>query len=150
MRGPIGGYFVWDAADAASPLQLAAGGSGIVPFRSVLRSRAGLEGPPAPARLLYSARSLDDVIYRAELDRGQPGLTITYALTRRQPPGWAGPAGRVGAALLSQVAWPAGHDPLAFVCGPTSFVETVAAGLTGLGYRPDRVKAERYGGPGGR
>ena len=121
-----------------------------MPFRSILRHRAGLEGPAAPARLLYSARSAGDVIYRAELDRGQPGLTVTYALTRQQPPGWTGPAGRVGAALLGRLAWPAGQDPLAFVCGPTSFVEAVAAGLTGLGYRPQRVKTERYGGPGGR
>ncbi len=150
VRGPIGGYFVWDAADAASPLLLAAGGSGIVPFRSILRHRARLPGTAAPARLLYSARSADDVIYRSELDRGEPGLAVTYALTRRQPPGWTGHAGRVDDALLGQVAWPAGQDPLAFVCGPTSFVEAVAAGLTGLGYRPARVKTERYGGTGGR
>jgi ferredoxin-NADP reductase len=147
VRGPIGGYFVWDTGDAVSPLLLAAGGSGIVPFRSILGDRA--RGPAAPARLLYSVRSLDDAIYRAELARGQSGLTVTYALTRRQPPGWTGHAGRVDAALLDQVAWPASQDPLAFVCGPTSFVEAVAAGLTGLGYRPDRVKTERYGGPGG-
>lgn len=157
LRGPIGGYFVWDAAspaDAASPLLLVAGGSGIVPLRSILRHRARAWALPragvGPARLLYSARSIEDVIYRAELDQGQPGLTVTYALTRRQPPGWGGPAGRVGAALLSQVAWPADTEPLAFVCGPTSFVEAVAAGLTGLGYPPGRVKTERYGGPGGR
>jgi ferredoxin-NADP reductase len=147
VRGPIGGYFVWDAADAASPLLLAAGGSGIVPFRSILGARAR-SGPAAPARLLYSARSIDDVIYRTELDHGQSGLTVTYALTRRRPPGWTGHVGRVDAALLGQVAWPAGEEPLAFVCGPTSFVEAIAAGLTGLGYRPDRVKTERYGGPG--
>ncbi|HEX9066227.1 MAG TPA: hypothetical protein VF843_14055 [Streptosporangiaceae bacterium] len=150
VRGPVGGYFVWDVADAASPLLLAAGGSGIVPLRSILRCRSGLNGPAAPARLLYSARCADDVIYRAELDRGQPGLTVTYALTRRTPPGWTGFSGRVDAGLLGRVAWPAAAGPLAFVCGPTSFVEAVAAGLSGLGYPQDRVKTERYGGPGGR
>ena len=148
IRGPIGGYFVWDESDAVSPLLLAAGGSGIVPLRSILRYRArsGLIDRAGPARLLYSARSLEDVIYRAELDRGQPGLAVTYVLTRHQPPGWAGHAGRVDGELLGRLAWAADRNPLAFACGPTSFVETIATWLTGLGYPADRVKTERYGG----
>jgi ferredoxin-NADP reductase len=150
IRGPIGGYFVWDG-DKADPLLLVAGGSGVVPFRSILRHRARI-GSIAPVRLLYSARSLPDVIYRQELDElGRPasGVEVIYTLTRQQPPGWTGRTGRVNPAMLTEVAWPAAAEPLAFVCGPTPFVESVAAGLVGLGYPPARVKTERYGGTGG-
>lgn len=147
VRGPVGGYFVWDADGADSPLLLVAGGSGIAPLRSILRHRR-LSGSTVPARLLYSARSLTDVIYRGELsDYGD--VAVTYTLTRSQPPGWTGHVGRVDAALLAEIAWMAGQDPLAFVCGPTSFVEAAADGLLALGYSPQRVKTERFGGTGG-
>lgn len=149
LRGPIGGYFVWDGE--ASPLLLVAGGSGIVPLRSILRHRARA-GSATPARLLYSVRSLADVIYRDELDSYAGDVAITYALTRTQPPGWTGHRGRVDAALLADIAWPRepGHgDPIAYVCGPTAFVETIADGLTKLGYPAIRVKTERFGGLGG-
>jgi ferredoxin-NADP reductase len=151
VRGPIGGYFVWDADGPASPLLLAAGGSGIVPLRSILRHRE-LTGATVPARLLYSVRSLADVIYRAELERFAGAVPVTYALTRQQPPGWTGHSGRVDSALLAGVAWPAPQaaaEPVAYVCGPTAFVETIAEGLVKLGYPPRRVKTERFGGPGG-
>jgi ferredoxin-NADP reductase len=148
LRGPIGGYFVWGPGDR-SPLLLLAGGSGVVPLRSILQDRSRT-GSDAPARLLYSARTLADVIYRAELDGYHNGAEVIYTLTRAQPPGWTGHSGRVDAALLAQVAWSAGADPLAFVCGPTNFVEAVAAGLVDLGYPPERVKTERFGATGGR
>jgi ferredoxin-NADP reductase len=148
LRGPIGGYFVWGPGDR-SPLLLLAGGSGVVPLRSILRDH-GRTGSDAPARLLYSARTLADVIYRAELDRCHDGAEVSYTLTRAQPPGWTGHSGRVDATLLAQVAWPAGANPLTFVCGPTNFVEAVAAGLVDLGYPPERVKTERFGATGGR
>jgi ferredoxin-NADP reductase len=148
VRGPIGGYFVWDADDAVSPLLLAAGGSGIVPLRSIVRHRART-GAATPVRLVYSARSLPDVIYRDELDRCAATVPVTYTLTRQQPPGWTGHRGRVDGTLLAEVAWPAARDPLAYVCGPTAFVETIAEGLVRLGYPPQRVKTERFGGPGG-
>ncbi len=147
VRGPIGGYFVWDAGDAGAPLLLVGGGSGVVPLRSILRHRERT-GATTPTRLLYSARSLADVIYRDELDRHHDGVEVIYTLTRNQPPGWTGHAGRVDAALLTDVAWPVSQDPLTFVCGPTSFVEAVAAGLVGLGYPPGRVKTERFGATG--
>ena len=147
LRGPIGGYFVWDAGDDPGPLLLAAGGSGIVPLRAILRHRERT-GAAVPARLLYSARSLPDVIYREELDHYKD-VRVVYTLTRVRPPGWTGPARRVDAALLADVAWPSGQDPLAFVCGPTSFVEAVAEGLVGLGYPQARVKTERFGATGG-
>ena len=147
LRGPIGGYFVWEPADA-SPLTLLAGGSGIVPLRAILRDRLRT-GSDAAARLLYSARTLPDVIYREELGRHHDGVDVSYTLTRAQPPGWTGHTGRIDASLLADAAWPATAKPLAYVCGPTSFVETAAAGLVGLGYPPDRVKTERFGATGG-
>jgi len=144
LRGPIGRWFVWDGSDPR-PLLLVAGGSGIVPLRAILRHRER-SGGDVPVRLLYSARTLADVIYRAELDRPGDGVQVSYALTRRQPPGWTGYAGRVDAAILAEVAWPAGQQPLAFICGPTSFVETVAGNLVALGYPSAEVKTERFGG----
>jgi ferredoxin-NADP reductase len=145
VRGPIGGYFTWTGADASTPLLLAAGGSGVVPLRSILRHRHNL-GSAVPVRLLYSARSLPDVIYRAELDSAEPGLTVIYTLTRQQPPGWTGHAGRVDTSLLSEAAWPPGREMLAYVCGPTPFVEAVAAGLVQLGHAASKVRTERFGG----
>ena len=146
LRGPIGGYFVWDPEDGG-PLLLVAGGSGVVPLRAMLRHRQR-SGSDAPIRLLYSSRTLGDVIYRRELDQAADGVEALYTLTREQPPGWAGHARRVDTGLLGEVAWPADDGALAFVCGPTSFVETVAAGLVELGYPPARVKTERFGATG--
>jgi ferredoxin-NADP reductase len=144
LRGPIGGYFVWEPTDD-SPLVLIAGGSGVVPLRSMLRHRL-LAGSDVPARLLYSSRTLPDVIYRAELGRYCDGVRVFCTLTRSQPPGWTGYSGRVNAAMLAETVWPDSQHPLAFVCGPTSFVEVVAESLIGLGYPPERVKTERFGG----
>jgi ferredoxin-NADP reductase len=107
-------------------------------------------GSDVPVRLLYSSRSLADVIYRDELDEPATGVEVFHTLTREPPPRWTGYARRVDAALLSEVAWPAGKDARAFVCGPTSFVETVASALVALGYPPERVKTERFGATGGR
>jgi ferredoxin-NADP reductase len=147
LRGPIGGYFVWGPGDG-SPLTLLAGGSGIVPLRSILRHRLRT-GSDVPARLLYSARTLPDVIYRDELGQHHDGVAVSYTLTRSQPPGWTGHTGRINADLLADAAWPAAANPVAYICGPTSFVETAAAGLVGLGYPPERVKTERFGATGG-
>jgi len=145
IRGPIGGYFIWTGDDAATPLLLVAGGSGVVPFRSIIRHRHNL-GSDVSVRLLYSARSLPDVIYQAELDDADDGVAVIYTLTRHQPPGWAGHTGRVDRRLLAEAAWPAQRDPLTFVCGPTPFVEAVASGLVELGYPAGLIKTERFGG----
>jgi ferredoxin-NADP reductase len=147
LRGPVGGYFVW-GPDDGGPLLLVAGGSGIVPLRAMLRHRRR-NGSDIPVRLLYSSRSLDDIIYRAELDEPADGVEVVFTLTREQPAGWTGYSRRVDAELLAEVAWPADEDPLTYVCGPTSFVETVASGLVELGYPPRRVKTERFGATGG-
>ncbi|HEY3882006.1 MAG TPA: ferredoxin reductase [Trebonia sp.] len=147
LRGPIGGYFVWEPADGG-PLLLLAGGSGIVPLRSILRHRERT-GSAVPVRLLYSSRTLDDVIYRGELDQPAAGVEVMHTLTRGQPPGWSGYARRVDAAMLEEVAWPSDSMPLAYACGPTSFVEAVSQALVQAGYPPERVKTERFGATGG-
>ena len=150
LRGPIGGYFVWEAA-MGGPLLLIAGGSGIVPLMSMLRHRRAASANVG-ARLLYSSRSWDDVIYREELDElrsASDGAEIFHTLTRSQPPGWMGYARRVDAAMLGEVAWPASSGAQAFICGPTPFVESVAGALVLLGYPPGSVKTERFGPTGG-
>ena len=144
LRGPIGRWFVWDISDGG-PLLLVAGGSGVVPLRAILRHHQHI-GSDVPVRLLYSSRTLADVIYYSELDRYRDRAQVIYTLTRDRPPGWTGYSGRVDDAMLTEIAWPPSQHPLAFVCGPTSFVETVAGKLVGLGYPPGRIKTERFGG----
>jgi ferredoxin-NADP reductase len=146
LRGPIGGHFVW-GPENGGPVLLVAGGSGVVPLRAMLRHRLR-SGTDLAVRLLYSSRTLDDVIYREELEQASDGIEVVYTLTREQPPGWTGHARRVDRELLEEVAWPPDKDARAFVCGPTSFVETVADGLVELGYPPVRVKTERFGATG--
>jgi ferredoxin-NADP reductase len=145
LRGPIGGYFVWEAS-TGGPLLLVAGGSGVVPFRSMLRHRAAA-GSSVPARLLYSSRSLDEVIYRDEWEGS--GADVRFTLTREQPEGWTGYARRIDAELLAEVAWPPEERPLVYVCGPTAFVEVAAESLVALGHDPSRIKTERFGATGG-
>ena len=149
LRGPIGGYFVWEAG--SGPLLLVAGGSGIVPLMAMLRHREAA-GSDEPATLLYSARTLDDLIYRDELARlaaQDGGPDVAYTLTRARPEGWTGYDRRVDAAMLAEVLGSADSGATAFVCGPTRFVETVADALVGLGHDPARVKTERFGPTGG-
>jgi ferredoxin-NADP reductase len=149
LRGPIGGYFVWET-EQGGPLLLVGGGSGVVPLVAMLRHRAA-SGAVVPTRLLYSARSLEDVIYRDELNRraaSDAQFELNYALTREQPAGWTGYARRVDEEILREVAYPS-CEGIAFVCGPTRFVETVADGLVAIGYAPEQVRTERFGPTGG-
>jgi ferredoxin-NADP reductase len=150
LRGPIGGYFVWRAA-LGGPLLLIGGGSGIVPLMAMIRHRAAQQST-VPARLLYSSRAIDDVIYRGELDQlaaADPSLTVVHTLTRSQPPGWAGHHRRIDRAMLAELIWPPSEQPQAFVCGPTALVESVASTLVDLGYDPLHIKTERFGPSGG-
>ncbi len=144
IRGPLGGWFVWEPS-LVGPVQLIAGGSGIVPLMAMIRSRAQA-GSTAPFRLLYSVRTPDDAFFRAELEVPTPGLEVTWAFTRATPPGWPRPAGRVTGDDLSAHCFPASDDPAVFVCGPTGFVEAVANALVLLGHDPGHVKTERFGG----
>jgi ferredoxin-NADP reductase len=145
LRGPIGGYFVWEEA-LGGPLQLIGGGSGVVPLHAVLRHWAA-GARSVPAGLLYSARTLADIIYRNELERlaAEAGAEVQLTLTRQWPDDWAGLRGRVNRDLLAQVVPDPARQPLVYVCGPTPFVEAVAEALVGLGHDPGRVRTERFG-----
>jgi ferredoxin-NADP reductase len=150
LRGPIGGYFVWKAQDPR-PLLLIAGGSGVVPLMAMLRHRSSAT-EKSPARLLYSSRTIDDVIYKDELERLEAsgdGLAIFHTLTRKQPDGWKSYQRRIDQAMMREVAWPIEQSPVAFICGPTAFVETAADLLVELGYTPAWIKTERFGATGG-
>ena len=143
IRGPVGGWFVWETSDGG-PLMLVAGGSGVVPLRSILRHRA-LAGSDAPARLLLSARAPESVIYRDELAGAD--TTITY--TRSAPDGWTGYARRVDRDMLAAVGFAPAERPRIYICGPTAFVEGVAADAVALGHHTDRIRTERFGATGG-
>ena len=141
---------MWDVADGG-PLLLVAGGSGVCPLMSMLRHRAA-RGSTTPARLLYSSRALDDIIYRSELERlaaADDHLTVRHTLTRSQPDGWSGFSRRIDAAMLEEVAWPPSQNPRVYACGPTALVESVATTLVGIGHDPRRIKTERFGPTGG-
>jgi ferredoxin-NADP reductase len=149
VRGPIGGYFVWQASDPG-PLLLIAGGSGVVPLMAMIRHREAAESN-APTRLLYSSRTLEDVIYREELGElaeRRDGLEVVHTLTRSQPEGWTGYSRRIDDEILREVAWPASDRPQVFVCGSTRFVDAAADGLVRLGYEPLSIKTERFGATG--
>jgi ferredoxin-NADP reductase len=150
LRGPIGGWFVWRAQDGG-PLLLVGGGSGLVPLMAMLRHRAAA-GSDVPATIVVSARGREDVLFREELEglAARDGrLELVLTLTRTRPEGWTGRTQRVDAGLLAEVGPPAGDGALAYVCGPTRFVETVADALVGLGHDPARVRTERFGPTGG-
>jgi ferredoxin-NADP reductase len=142
VRGPFGGWFVWDASQT-QPLLLIAGGSGLVPLMSMLRHRRNA-GSEVEARLLISAREADDVLYARELERIGADVTITY--TRRPPAGWDGYARRVDREMLSELSLPGART---YVCGPTSFVEAVANDLVALGHQAANIRTERFGATGG-
>jgi ferredoxin-NADP reductase len=144
LRGPVGGYFVWEPNEGG-PLLLVAGGSGIAPLMAMVRLRAEA-GSTVDTRLLVSSRSWEEIIYRDELERlAGGGLTVVHTLTASQPPGWTGYARRVDAEMLAQVGPGPAERPRVYVCGPTPFVEAVAEALVGLGHQPQAIKTERFG-----
>ena len=143
LRGPLGGHFVWRSA-LGGPVQLVAGGSGVVPFLSMVGHHRR-SGSDADVRLLYGVRSPEDAIGTGELVRAGPGVRVTYAYSRRSPPGWTGPTGRIDAAALREHAPEPASAPRVFVCGPTGFVEAVAGALVQLGHDPTSIKTERFG-----
>jgi ferredoxin-NADP reductase len=150
LRGPIGGHFIWDV-DMHGPLLLVAGGSGIAPLMAMIRHRAA-RSSTVPVRLLYSSRSLEDVIYKRELDAlaaRADGLEVFHTLTRSRPTDWNGYSRRIDTEMLADVGFLAEQRPLCMVCGPTQLVEAVATALTELSHPADRVKTERFGPTGG-
>ncbi len=150
VRGPIGGYFVWEVG-LGGPVVLVAGGSGIVPLMAMLRHRTAA-GATIPIRLLYSSRTPTDVIYRDELETlraANNGLEVFHTFTRAQPPGWRGYARRIDSPMLQEVIQPLGQALLTYICGPTLLVEKAANGLAQLGVPPRQIRTERFG-PTGR
>jgi ferredoxin-NADP reductase len=145
LRGPFTSYFVW-RTDDGGPLLLIAGGSGLVPLMAMLRHRAA-ESSTVEAHLLLSARSLEDVLYRDELERlaTGAGLTVHYTFTREPPPDWDGFARRIDAEMLRTVGPSPEQRPRVFVCGPTAFVERAADLLVQLGQQRDAIRTERFG-----
>jgi ferredoxin-NADP reductase len=152
LRGPIGGWFVW-RSDQTEPIQLVAGGSGIVPLMAMIRSRASAGGGTAPFRLLYSVREPEAVFYRDELralsDRDH-SVMVTYAYTRVAPKDWPRRPGRVDAALIATGSWPSSLSPTSYVCGPTSFVESATDLLIAAGHDRAKIRTERFGATGER
>lgn len=147
LRGPIGGPFTWTTA-IGGPLLLVGGGSGIVPLMSMLRHRASNNSESVPAALLYSSRTLDDVIYHDELETmaaGDDQFNLSVTLTRERPSGWAGFSGRIDAAMLNSVIEKMGEPAASYVCGPTGFVESAASMLVDRGLLPESIRTERFG-----
>ena len=150
LRGPIGGWFTWEAREGG-PLLLVAGGSGIAPLMAMIRHRAAAQSD-ASCRLLYSSRSREETIFAEELDRlaaQDAALEVIHTLTRSQLPGWTGYSRRIDQEMLEEVAPSPEQRSLTFICGPTPLVETVATVLVELGHDPARVKTERFGPTGG-
>jgi ferredoxin-NADP reductase len=144
LRGPVGGYFVWEES-LGGPLLLVGGGSGVVPLRAMLRHHRAI-GSSVPVRLLYSVKSLDETIYHDELaELSAADADIRLTLTRSAPEGWRGYRRRIDRDLVAEVAWPPADKPLVYVCGPTGFVETAARVLVELGHDPSRIRTERFG-----
>ena len=147
LRGPIGGWFTWEAREGG-PLLLVAGGSGIAPLMAMIRHRAAARSD-APTRLLYPSRSREDAIYAEELDHSSARdgtLEVFHTLPTLR---WTGYSRRIDREMLEEVGWPSEERPLVFVCGPTPLVETVATVLVELGHDPARIKTERFGPTGG-
>jgi len=146
VRGPIGGYFVWEVA-LGGPLLLVAGGSGVVPLMAMLRHRVA-QHASLPARLLYSSRSAGDVIYRDELDglaATDPAFEVFYTFTREPPAGWTGYRRRIDAAMLGEVIKPFDRRARVYVCGPTLLVEAVANALVQMALPTEQIRTERFG-----
>ena len=154
LRGPIGGWFVWDPAGprADAPVLLVAGGSGVVPLMAMIRERAAA-GSRTPFRLIYSVRDPGALLYADELARREKagdGLEVRYVYTRTAPPGSGQPTGRINAALIASAGWPPERSPAMFACGPTGFVEAAADLLVRAGQDPGAIKTERFGPSGGQ
>jgi ferredoxin-NADP reductase len=148
LRGPVGGYFVWEPS-RGGPLLLLAGGSGIVPLMAMIRFRA-VARSDVDTRLVFSSRGWEDVIYREELERlNSERLTVVHTLTRSQPSGWTGYARRVDVEMLAEVGPEPAERPHVYVCGPTPFVEVVAGALVETGHSAGAIKTERFGPTGG-
>src|SRR5258708_38817756 len=151
VRGPIGGWFVW-RTEQTEPVQLIAGGSGIVPLMAMIRSHLSARNT-SQFRLLYSVREPEALFYRDELgalSKDKYSVGVTYAYSRKTPKDWPRPPGRIDAALVANATCPSVLAPTCYVCGPTSFVENVTALLTASGNERDKIKTKRFSSTGDR
>jgi ferredoxin-NADP reductase len=144
LRGPVGGYFIWQP-EQQEPVLLVAGGSGLVPLMCMIRSRRAA-GSRVPFRALYSLRSPAEFLYEPEIRQGSPGVDLTRIYTREAPEQSVRPPGRITPDDLARHGWPPEFGATCYVCGPTAFVEKAAACLVLLGHDPERVRTERFGG----
>jgi ferredoxin-NADP reductase len=148
LRGPIGGYFVWEAADTR-PVLLLGGGSGVIPLTAILRHHAALDNQAA-VHLVYSARTQKDILYQNELNHLiSEHRAVTITLTQESTSAWSGRRGRVDSELLSDVGWPPADEPHCYICGPTPFVEATANALVAFGHSSHNIRTERWGPTGG-
>jgi ferredoxin-NADP reductase len=150
ILGPIGGWFIWKP-DQPEPVQLIAGGSGIVPLMAMVRTRQRTRAD-APFRLIYSVRTPETVYYADELrqlDGDSRSVAVTFAYTRTAPPDWPSKPQRIGAASVEMNAFASSQNPTTYICGPTAFVEYVSGLLGQMGYDTSRIKTERFGPTGG-
>jgi ferredoxin-NADP reductase len=151
LRGPIGGWFVW-RTEQTEPVQLIAGGSGIVPLMAMIRSHVSARNK-SQFRLLYSVREPEAIFYRDELgalSKDKYSVGVTYAYTRTTPKDWPRPPGRIDATLIANSTWPSVLAPTCYVCGPTSFVESATSLLSASGIDRDKIRTERFGSTGER
>jgi ferredoxin-NADP reductase len=144
VRGPIGGWFVW-RPEQPDPVQLVAGGSGIVPLMSMVRACIAAGAPPM--RLLYSVRSPETVIYASELRRlaEQGNLDLTLVYTRAAPEGSTRQPKRIDVDLLPAVTWAPADPPTCYICGPSAFVERATLLLQAASHDSARIRTERFG-----
>ena len=148
FRGPIGGHFNWEAADGG-PILLVGGGSGVVPLMSILRRRANA-APEVPMALVYSVRTVAEVIFRDELLRraeSEPGFTLTLAVTRERAPD-PHHSGRIDDALIRRALAALGDagPQRIYVCGANRFVEAATGLMIATGVDPALIRTERFGG----
>jgi len=146
IHGPLGSYFLWRPGQSDRPVQLIAGGSGVVPLYAMAATHAAASDP-SPFRLTYSVRTPEHVFFRDELAAlAGPSFTIDYIYTRQAPPDWGGTVGRLTRESLVGTTIAPHERPRIFVCGSTGFAESVAAWLLELGHSPRDILTERYGG----
>lgn len=133
VRGPFASYFVWRGE---APALLIGGGSGVVPLMAMMRHRRRTM-PELEMELIYSARTVEELIYADELDGD-----VTVTLTRETPEGWTGRTGRIDADLI---AGPAANARIVFICGSNGFVEAASSLALEAGVDPRMIRTERFG-----
>jgi ferredoxin-NADP reductase len=144
---PIGGHFIWRTGDGG-PVLLIGGGSGVVPFISMVRERA-LVGSTSPMLLLFSARTRADLLFSEELKalvERRDGFGIVSTLTREAEPPEGVLKGRIDATIIAAALGRLPAKPKrVYICGSNPFVEDAAQHAIDAGVEPGMIATERYG-----